>query len=332
MAKLPEYTSIEDKALAFQNSNNFVIDTVEKFDSWYRHIKYQQIHNRNDSKENEEEYQAYDSYRFIFRGAGDAKFKILSSAQRTWSLNKMDDWAKKSYLEYINDLISSARDIHLLKQVFKFYKLKARQRDFPILSILQHYGAPTPLIDWTYSIDVALYFATELCKPNYTSNRIDDYFSVNYIDRIEQPANDFKNLLELTGGAYPELMTYSHWQKNPEAIVYLTDFESSYNKKRSLGFADQRPLTILFNQRIIPQEGLFVFNPSPNIPLEDFFNNYAHSKMTLSKMFCVNINKEISDYIRRKINLSNIDTGFIYPELQYDAQRINERVLNGLVK
>lgn len=332
MAKLPIYTSLEEKADAFQSYDDFVIDTVEKFDSWYRYMKYQKTYKRNlYSKPEEEEDTAYDSYRFIFRGAGDAKFKILSSAQRNWSLNKMEDWAKKSYLQYINDLISSARDIHLLKQVFKFYKLSTRQRDFPILSILQHYGAPTPLIDWTYSIDIALYFATEFCKPNYTSNRIDDYFSVSYIDRIEQPSSDFKNLLDLTGGRYPELKTYYHWQYNPEAIVYLTDFENSYSKKRSLGFADQRPLTILFNQRIIPQEGLFVFNPSPDIPLEDFFNGRAQSKMRLNKMCCVNISKDISDYIRRKINLSNIDTGFIYPELQSDAVRINENVLNALV-
>lgn len=329
MDKLPLYTSIEEKARSFQNSNEFVLDTIEKFDAWYRSIKNNQLDGRRNISD---EDRAYNSYRFIFRGVGDAKFKILSSGQRVWRLNKMGEWAKKQYLEYINDLIDNAHNLHLLRQVFKFYKLTARQRDFPMLSILQHYGAPTPLIDWTYSIDVALYFATEFCKPNFTSTKIDDYFSVNYIDRIEQPSRDFKNLLDLTGGAYPELKSYYNWQNNPEAIVYLTDFENSYSKKRSLGFADQRPLTILFNQRIIPQEGLFIFNPSPDIPLEDFFNRSAQSQMRLNKMYCVNISKDISDYIRRKINLSNIDTGFIYPELQQDAIRINESVLNALVK
>lgn len=36
----------------------------------------------------------------------------------------------------------------------------------PILSILQHYGAPTPLMDWSYNPDVALepFFCYNICK------------------------------------------------------------------------------------------------------------------------------------------------------------------------
>lgn len=88
----------------------------------------------------------------------------------------MGQWANRSYLEYVNDLVKKASGLPLLAKVFKYYKLHYTQTDFPTLSILQHYGAPTPLIDFTYNLDVALYFATEFCKPSNSSNPLDHYF------------------------------------------------------------------------------------------------------------------------------------------------------------
>jgi FRG domain len=334
MAQLPVYSNLDDKRTVFNKSGNFIINTVSEFDHWYNQITFL----RNEATKNyrlsdEDEESIYIHYPYIFRGVGDAKYKIFASAQRHWLINNMNQWAKKDYLEFVQDLLDTASKLPLLDKVFKYYKLVARQRDFPIMSILQHYGAPTPLIDWTYNIDVSLYFATEYCTPISSANEIEKYFSVYLIDRSNQNSIDFLNIFKFHQGSYPLLKSFNNIQNEPSSIFYLSDFEKRIPRKSTSGFKDQRPLTILFNQRIIPQEGLFIFNPSSYIPLEDCFNVTAKNHNNNSnKMLCVNIHKDLSDYIRRKIKLVDIEKGFIYPDLEKNAEQIKETVLYDLVK
>lgn len=49
---------------------------------------------------------------------------------------------------------------------------------FSILSILRHYGAPSPLIDFTRNPFIALYFGAESTVVSNIDNEIDSYFSV----------------------------------------------------------------------------------------------------------------------------------------------------------
>lgn len=129
------------------------------------------------------------------------------------------------------------------------------------------------------------------------------------------------------------MKSFYELQENPNSIFYITDFENKFSKRSSQGFQDQRPLTILFNQRIIPQEGLFVFNPSPIIPLEDCFNSpEANSNLNLKKMMCINIKKDLSEYVRRKIKIKDIDRLYIYPELENYVKFVKNVVLDDLMK
>src|SRR5690606_20857055 len=109
------------------------------------------------------------------------------------------------------------------------------------------YGAPTPLVDFTYSLDVALYFATEFCVHKDGANRIEQYFSVTAIDRRFQE-NEFLNITQFHQGTYPKISSFYDFQKDNNSVFYVSDFES-YPGKKSQGFQNQRPLTILFNQR-----------------------------------------------------------------------------------
>lgn len=338
MNQLSTYKDLDEKRKIFQEDGNFVIDSKSDFDAWYNAIVKRQSDAKKmveeSSTESEFEDNIYNHYPFIFRGVGEAKFKIYTSAQRDWIINDMSEWAGKPYLEFINDLIKKAYDKPLLTKVFNYYKLKINQRDFPTLSILQHYGAPTPLIDFTYNLDVALYFATEYCQPSLSSNKIDQYFSINIIDRNIQMKGELLNLMQINGGAFMKLSSFYEWATSPNAFFYITDFENKFNRRSKKGFQDQRPLTILFNQRIIPQEGLFVFNPSPTMPLEDRFNLPKEgSNLHLKKMTCINIKKSLSDYVRRRIKKpgSDVDKLFIYPQLDDYAKHVENEILDSLV-
>lgn len=154
MGQLGSYSGFPEKLQKFAQSQPFFkIDTVDQFDDWYKLIT------------TSDEYKAKASVpgeidtRNMFRGMGEAKHKMFTSAQRFWILNELAQWwAPKRYLEFVQSFVNNAKGKLLFNKVFEYYRLSHNQRDFPILSILQHYGAPTPLMDWTYNVDVALYF------------------------------------------------------------------------------------------------------------------------------------------------------------------------------
>ena len=73
------------------------------------------------------------------------------------------------------------------------------------------------------------------------------------------------------------------------------------------------------NLNIINQKGLFVFNPDPTRPLEEFIN-IKNDKLeeisisynpTLPKIKCYDIHKNLAEYVKKKINISE---NYIYPK------------------
>jgi hypothetical protein len=328
MGLLPAYNSFEEKNEKFNSNNDFLkIDTVKEFDIWYEKI-------RRDLKEKSNEYSTPGvNTNHIFRGMGEAKHKLLTSSQRFWITNELQQWWKpKDYLKYIQTFVDNARKKLLFKKVFEYYKLSSNQRDFPLLSILQHYGAPTPLMDWTYNLNVSLFFATENSYPSYSSNPIDQYFSIYHINKREQKYNEFNNLLDWSNGSFPKISSFYGWEKNENSIFYISDFEK---RIQAHSFKDERPITTLYNQNIIPQSGLFIFNPFPEKPLEDCFNT-NHRKngnnLNLLPFNSVNIKKDLGEYVRRKIKTEGIDSKFIYPELKNYCENLINEFLDEAIK
>lgn len=321
MGILASYKDFDEKQKKFSKSTQyFRIDTVQAFDNWYSQLT------AKDKLNQSNDISSRIDTNNMFRGMGEAKYKLFTSSQRFWIINELEQWWRpRRYLEFVNELVDNARKKLLFRKVFEYYKLAGNQRDFPLLSILQHYGAPTPLMDWTYNIDVALYFATEGATQSYSSSEIDQYFSIYQIEKQRQKWNEFNNLIDWHKGSFPRVSSFYGWEDNQNSIFYISDFEVKPDAK---SFRDERPITTIYNQNIIPQEGLFVFNPFPTKPLEDCFNTDHEqdgNNLNLIPFLCVNIKKELAEYVRRKIKFKGIDNNFIYPELRKDCSRlINE--------
>jgi hypothetical protein len=260
----------------------------------------------------------------FFRGAGEARFKLYNSSQRFWRQNNLTELEALSepvpYIGMIQNMVNKAKESALFRRVFEYYQLSDVHADFPILSILQHYGAPTPLMDWTYDIDVALYFAVEEAKHWEKDKDIRNYMSVYRIPKSQPSEFIADNLQVVSGNMFPSITGFAEFARRKEAICYISDFEVSDNSKI-------RPVTTIYNLNILPQKGLFIFNPSETHPLE----NVGDGKYKKSKIACYNINKDLAELIRLTINQNSINRDFIYPDLRMYAGGILKEYLRDLV-
>ena len=95
---------------------------------------------------------------YLFRGVPNEKYEIQASAYRR---PKEEDRDFEKFFQINKSLI---RDVRLLG----YDERNGRElRDLEILAELQHFGAATCLIDFTYSAQVALWFACQLdAKPS----------------------------------------------------------------------------------------------------------------------------------------------------------------------
>ena len=235
MAKLPEYETFVEKNTFFKvsiNHKNNKIDTTTKFNNWYNEF--------TSRMESEQKWE-----RYFFRGMGEAKYKIFNSAQRLWFTTEIGSWKTNAkYEDFVQKLIDASKKDSLFKRVFEFYKVAGGRIDFPILSILQHYGGPTPLMDWSYDLNVALFFATESVKMENTSNELDNYFSI-YI--INKEKTDIQSISKYDNKSYPSLKKIferaSIESSETRKLFYLSDYEVDNIKE---------PLTTIYNQKIIP--------------------------------------------------------------------------------
>jgi FRG domain len=334
MAQLPFYKNFGEKDINFKSSTDpqrYRIENIDSFNSWYG--DYVAHYNNGSTK-----------FNYFFRGMPEARYKLYTSAQRLWITNQMKEWMKSfNYLQFVQSLVNKTKDQPLIKKVFDFYGLKDSEVDFPVLSILQHYGAPTPLMDWSYNIDVALYFATEnVLWPEKASDDIDEYFSVYVINKTKQD-NQLQSIFQYVDNSFPDILRFQENDSDPLSnfVVYISDFERNPAPAQyaltdeaapSVKESNSRPITVYFNQNILPQEGLFIFSPYSEKTLEECFNAGGEASFELDPFMCFNIKKDLAEYIRRKIASNKITSDFIYPKLNEFIKVQKESTINDLFK
>jgi hypothetical protein len=323
MSLLPTYPDLPSKAEAFEQ---IIIDTkndVERFIS--------EISNEISQDKNR---------RFIYRGVADSRYKIFNSAQRHY--NEKELIKITSYDNLILGLINEALNYQngLLRKYLEGFLVPYH---IPVLSFLQHYGAPTPLIDWTYNLQIALFFSTDGQRHNASNRDIDNYFSIYRIDK-GACGSDLINISKYLALALSDI--YRIIRDNPEVdaeevlnnnidfeytsfkdvkLFYISDFER---------FANIPSLTTQTNLNIINQEGLFIFNASETEPLEAFFGTERDPFYALPKIKCYDIHKSLYHFVlnqitevRRDAGLIKLTKEFIYPQEEDIAKKAFENYL-----
>lgn len=128
---------------------------------------------------------------WIFRGQRNKGWKLKSTLER--ALNDFDIPLDKS------PEIESGLLRRFQRQYYHFASHVPKKNDsLEWLAIMQHYGAPTRLLDWTYSFYVAVFFAIEKAVDNIPCEvwAIEKYAIRNSIQKSKRIHDNVKSLLD----------------------------------------------------------------------------------------------------------------------------------------
>jgi hypothetical protein len=247
---IPEYKTIQEKA---ENFKIIEITTEKDVDNLIEEHK---------------------NKKGIYRGVSSWKYKIYSSLQRQCLLNniQIDESSK-----FINDYIKVCREDSLFSKYLNSFKITPSK--LSIMAYLQHFGAPTSLIDFSTNIYKSLYFAIEKftkkehdLKENFSLCFIDknDLELIN-IDNVFEGIAERKSYFENASKAYGEDLQQEKFFRIEDDLFDLSVLDVFLvEHKNELA----QVYNTYNNIRIIAQEGLFINNSHQNLPLENSLKEF----------------------------------------------------------
>ena len=311
--KLEEYSTIKEKAAFFKNGD---VKISVNIDAIFE--KLSEFTEKGDG--------------FIYRGCSEAKYKLYNSAQRIYmnqELHKQvpEDSISEHYKNFITELIENCKTWNN-GVVSKLLKNSGIDENNAIayLSYMQHFGVPTPFLDYSFNPYVSLFFAIDNLNYNPSDNEIDNYFSLYY--------------------TYKDATMFQSWKYVFDENLKKEDisYETIDANDMSIILPDNELYKIINSVNIINQEGLFFYNNHPWYPLErtysEFVTFFIKEKgrpkfdellMVDTVSGCFNIHKSLIPAIRKKLNELGINKNYIYPDMTDFRRKVtNEGIFNSL--
>lgn len=243
--------------------------------------------------------------KWIYRGQSDASWELESSLHRAFqeaqSIHELGRGKPKELNRYEHEKVMIDRfkcNAHLYLN-----HLPKEDDNLSWLSLMQHYGAPTRLLDFTFSPYVALFFALEFGNGDAVvycinhqaiKNDDDEYFGK---DRLEA----YKSILK-----FKENTTISHTSYDP----FLFAFEPTFS-----------------NQRLLSQQGILVATNVLSKTHEKILNYYEIQDENILKLI---IPSKLRYSGLRKLNQMNISSANIYPGLEGFCKSMRRQPVFGL--
>ena len=334
---LPTYKSLEEKKEHFYYKEPEQVNTIDEFKERFEQLEASipQLNPYPLTKHNK-----LCNTATVFRGQNEAKYKLYTSAQREWIIK---EWNKQlgedGFIEFVQQLILQLKKANANSRLSKYFEsMGATETDLFLLSFLQHYRTPTPLLDFTYNKDLALFFAMDGSVFNKQGvDDLDNYFSIYAlparsifsIDLVNKSAIETqREKIEFIKGdfAFMELLKahIKHlfsWKISEEKdhIHGMSEYPFLFipNPQRAEKIDDIIGIDLHWsNPNIIAQEGCFVMNPKKDTPLEDLIEKSIH---------CLNIHKSLAPYIREHyLKPKGITKETIYPDFNAIANEAYE--------
>lgn len=339
---ISEYESLLQKSYLF---DQITIDTEEDFDKIYDKRK---VENH-----------------MLFRGQREARWRLYSTLQRFWIWHKLNE-NEKGYLEFLQKIIKVGKEKYqtVIEEILEENHIDTIN-DVAILGFLQHHETPTPLLDWTYSFQIALFFGVSGIEPNPGMKEIDNYFSVYFIQeenfgqgsmrtildeglkrvgdelkvafmrKIAKDDSDFQKMKE-----HFEQRSFfdTNRVKGSGLIKHMTRMENLINIPITYFSDNESDSNLIFSlsnsKNIQNQKGVFTWNSDPSKPLEMYASEQYSSLYTVSDpedyrfSGCYNINKKLAPYITKKLESDGITKEFIYPDTDLNTWHVYEECKN----
>jgi len=186
---------------------------------------------------------------------------------------------------------------HLLRNFKKYAHRSVVEHDsvWHWLSVAQHYGLPTRLLDWTYSPFIALHFATANIDKVDTDGAI---WAVNYLKAHQLLPVRLRDKLDLEGA---NVFTVEMLSESITSLAELADM----SREDFIIFFE--PPSI--DDRIINQFGLFSVSPDPRLSLDTWLAR--HPQLWRRIIIPAQLKWEIRD----KLDQANITERVLFPGL-----------------
>ena len=173
----------------------------------------------------------FDEGEYVFRGVPNKAYKIQASAYQRPEENERDF---EKFLNINKDLIRTA------KQRGYDRKDGTEWNELEILVELQHYGAATCLIDFSYSAQIALWFA---CRPFQKKDENGELQNTN------KPPHGKVSVIQMKRSKFTEITPDFMNEEGEKKIDYFLDKDSSLYYLKP----------IFQNNRIISQQSVLLF-------------------------------------------------------------------------
>jgi hypothetical protein len=228
---------------------------------------------------------------WAFRGQRDSKWKLKSTLTRYFEDFGVDYRAWSSQEERILRIFKRKAHLYL-------NHIPEENDDFQWLSIMQHFGTPTRLIDFTWSPYVAAFFALESAQSN------------SAIWAIFPPRIDFSDKQQIRRATI--INPRDRWMR----------IKGNYEKYFLPG---NEPFVVtgephIMNQRLIAQSGTFAIPGKIDEPLEDLLNDYSDPEKTIVK---IELNTtSLRDEAMWDLYNSNITNATLFPDINGMAKSL----------
>jgi len=241
----------------------------------------------------------YDKLRpfWVFRGQANHRWSLTTSIERL-----------ELIVEESKIIQEFQRNAHLYADTKKI------DNTLEWLSLMQHYGAPTRLLDWTFSPYVALFFAMNEAKIDiyHSGRRYAALYALNYSPINVKMRERYKN-----HKTYSFLSEDNFLFKNK---ISDTQFEDVFF---SIGSEDALPPTVLplipFNShiRLNTQQGIFLCPTNGILPFEEnlktTFEDIPDYERWIRKYL---IPVELKPEIIIELNHMNINDATLFPGIE----------------